>query len=103
MRMDRFGTAAERWGISPLFCQRFDVNAELQRQFDDAAITILGLKIYCGSTEEATARRISLAVPMASRALETTCAARDRCVSSAAFASRSSACARMIPSWLFKR
>src|SRR5687767_10620513 len=42
--------------------------------------------------------RISLAVPIASSTLLTTCVARDRLVSSAAFFSRSSACARIMPS-----
>ena len=43
------------------------------------------------------------AVPIASSALATTCAARARLMSSAALASSSSACARMMPSWLFRR
>ena len=47
--------------------------------------------------------RIDFAVPIASRALETSCAARARLTSSADFASSNSACARMIPSWLFRR
>ena len=45
--------------------------------------------------------RISLAVPIASSTLLTTWVARERLVSSAAFFSRSSAWARMMPSWLF--
>ena len=47
--------------------------------------------------------RISLAVVIASRTLETTCAARARSISSAALTSSSSALARMIPSWLLRR
>ena len=46
---------------------------------------------------------ISRAVVIASRTLETTWAARARPISSADFASSSSALARMIPSWLFNR
>ena len=42
-------------------------------------------------------------MPIASSALATTCAARARCMSSAALASSSSAWARMMPSWLFRR
>jgi hypothetical protein len=47
--------------------------------------------------------RIARAVPIASRTLVTTWAARDRLMSSMLFASRSSACDRMMPSSLFNR
>src|SRR3954452_16038345 len=47
--------------------------------------------------------RISRAVAIASSTLATTCEARARVGSSVSFASRSSALARMIPSWLFNR
>ena len=63
----------------------------------DGKITIGGLG-YCGSTAVPPARRISCAVPIASTTLDTTCAARRGSLSSPAFDSSSSACARMIPS-----
>ena len=46
---------------------------------------------------------VPLAALIASTALVTICAAREQLASSFSFASRSSAFARMIPSWLFNR
>ena len=59
---------------------------------------------YCAAAAGGmTTTRSSLTVPIASSALATTWEARARLGASVTFDSRSSAWARMMPSWLFRR
>lgn len=86
----------EMWRLTPC-----GLTLERMRNFLPSALYVPRLSTRDYFSAAPICMRISFAVPIASSTLLTTCVARERLVSSAAFFSRSSACARMMPSWLF--